>query len=82
MKTWQLQHAKSHFSEVVRSAIKDGPQHITMRGELVAVLISKEEYEHLAKPKSNFVEFMMRSPLVGAKLIIKRDKSPNREIDL
>lgn len=81
MSTWQLQHAKSHFSEVIR-ATTEGPQNITVRGESVAVIISKEEYDRLATPKPNFVEFMVQSPLAGTNLRIKRDKSPNREIDL
>lgn len=82
MRTWQLQHAKSHFSEVIRNAITDGPQNITMRGEAVAVILSKEEYDRLSKPKPNIVDFMLKSPLAGSHLRIQRDKSKNREIDL
>lgn len=82
MNTWQLQHAKAHFSEVVRNAIDDGPQNVTVRGRSVAVVISREEFNKLRKPKLSLVEFMRRSPLVGLKLNFKRDKSLEREIDL
>lgn len=82
MNTWQLQQAKAHFSEVIRNATQDGPQNITVRGLPVAVIISKSEFDKLVKPKLSFIEFMRRSPLVGIKLNLKRDKSSNRDIDL
>ena len=43
MSTWQLQEAKGNFSEVVKRALRDWPQGITVRGEPVAVLISRCE---------------------------------------
>ena len=33
MATWQLQEAKSKFSEMVKRALSEGPQGITVRGE-------------------------------------------------
>ena len=41
MTTWQPQEAKGKFSEVVKRALSEGPQGITVRGESVAVLISR-----------------------------------------
>lgn len=82
MSTWQLQQAKAHFSEVVRNAASNGPQNITVRGESVAVVISKVEFDKLVKPKLSFYEFMRQSPLIGLKLNLKRDKSPTRDVDL
>jgi antitoxin Phd len=82
MNTWQLQHAKAHFSEVVRNATAEGPQNITLRGEAVAVVISKAEFDSLVKPKPSFVDFMRKSPLAGVKLNLKRNKSLPRDIDL
>lgn len=38
MSTWQLQEAKGKFSEVVKQALSEGTQGITLRGEPVAVL--------------------------------------------
>ena len=53
MKTWQLQHAKAHFSEVVDLAVKEGPQLITRRGIETAVLVRIDEWNRLhAKDKS------------------------------
>lgn len=33
MKSWQLQEAKAHLSQVVQDAIHCGPQKISLRGE-------------------------------------------------
>lgn len=82
MTTWQLQEAKGKFSEVVKRALSEGPQGITVRGESVAVLISRAEYARLANPKPGFVEFMRQSPLVGPDLDTERQSDPTREIEL
>jgi prevent-host-death family protein len=82
MNVWQLQHAKAHFSEVVRNAMEDGPQKVTVRGEPVVVVISQAEFNKLRKPKPSLVDFMRHSPLVDVKLNLKRDKSVGRDIDL
>ncbi len=44
MKTWQLQEAKIHLSEVVRKAISDGPQNSTLHGKPAAVVVSYAAY--------------------------------------
>ena len=82
MKTWQLQEAKARLSEVIKQASEEGPQTITMRGEPTAVVISKDEYERLRRPRVNFVEFMRKSPLYGVSLDLKRDRSLVRKFDL
>ena len=82
MKQWQLQEAKARFSELLRSASKDGPQEITVRGKPEAVVISASEFKRLKKRKPRFVEFMRSSPLKDVELDLTRDKSPMREVDL
>ena len=82
MHTWQLQDAKAHFSEVIREATTTGPQEITVRGEPTAVILSTAEYQRLAKPKPNFVEFIRNSPLAKIDIQFERDKSNPRAIDL
>lgn len=81
-RSWQLQEAKARLSEVVKTAVKEGPQEITVRGETAAVLISGKEYARLAKPKPGFVAFVRQSPLVGIDLKIKRDRSSDRPVEL
>lgn len=82
MKNWQLQNAKARFSELVRCAITQGPQNITVRGESTVIILSKADYDELKKPKLSFISFIRRSPLVGVKLHLERDKSGDRDVEL
>lgn len=82
MQVWKLQDAKARFSEVVKEAKTRGPQAITLRGHPAVVLLSKEDYDRLTKPKLNFVDFIRHSPLAKAKIAIERDPSLTRDIDL
>jgi prevent-host-death family protein len=82
MGKWQLQQAKARLSEVVKQAISEGPQEITVRGKPTAVLLSREEYLRLIAPRPDFLAFMRKSPLLGVDLDLKRDRSTNREVDL
>lgn len=63
MRTWQIQEAKAHLSELVRETENTGPQEITWHGRSVAVVVSKAEYERLSGAGQSLVEFMRRSPL-------------------
>jgi prevent-host-death family protein len=80
--TWQLQEAKSRLSEVVKLAIHQGPQSITVHGEPAVVLISHSEYLRLIHPKPRFVDFMRQSPLMEQDIIFTRDNSTTRELEL
>lgn len=82
MQKWALQDAKSKFSEVVRLAVNEQPQTITLRGEEVAVLLSKEEYEALISSKPTFLELMQTSPFKDLNIEFEREESPPREIEL
>lgn len=83
MQTWQLQHAKARFSEVVKGAKQDGPQDITVHGKSVAVVLSRELFDRLSGNALSLVEFMQRSPLCGLdELTFERDQSLAREVDL
>lgn len=79
---WPLQDAKAHFSELVKKAQKQGPQHVTVRDVPAVVVISQEEYRSLTTPKISIVEFFRNSPLMGLHLDLSRDKSLNRDVDL
>lgn len=82
MNIWQLQEAKASFSSVIRQAINQGPQMVTLHGKPSVVLLSAEEYQRLTQPKQSFVEFMQDSPLKGVKLDLKRNFSEPREFEL
>jgi antitoxin Phd len=82
---WQVQSAKARFSEVFRRARTEGPQRITRQGKEGVVMVAEEQYQQLIgkshQPKS-LVQFFRQSPLVGARLDLKRDRDPGRDIDL
>jgi antitoxin Phd len=83
MRQWELQDAKARLSELVRLAAAHEPQAIALRGEPVVVVLAREDYDRLAKPRESLVELMRRSPLYGADDIeFPRDQSLTREIDL
>jgi len=79
---WQLQQAKSQFSQLVDEAIKNEPQIVTRHGAKAVVVISYEDYCALLKPETDLVEFMRSSPLAGVELDLQRNKQFPRDIDL
>lgn len=80
MRRWQLQEAKARLSEVVRSSEREGPQEISVRGEVTAVLVSKAEFDRLKRRRPSLVAFLRRSPLVGVDLQLERDRTPARDL--
>lgn len=87
MTTWQVQQAKTHFSEVIERAQSEGPQTITKHGKPRAVVLSATEYEALsngnAKPKRDFVDFLMNTGPILEGVDLERDKTDfGRDIDL
>ena len=79
---WQLQEAKSRFSELVERALANGAQIVTRRGRKTVVVLPFDEYERLAKPSDSLTAFLLASPLSGSGLTITRDKSTPRNIEI
>lgn len=77
-RVWQLQEAKSKFSEVVAEALTDGPQLITRRGVETAVLLSYADYQQMLLGQQKLSDFFRQSPLVDADLDLTRDPSALR----
>ncbi|MFN8465986.1 MAG: type II toxin-antitoxin system prevent-host-death family antitoxin [Caldilineaceae bacterium] len=73
-RVWQLQEAKSRFSEVVDQALALGPQVVSRRGEEVVVVLSLVEYKRMQKSQASLGEFFRQSPLAGVEeLDLARD---------
>lgn len=86
MTSWKLEDAKNRFSEVVRRAEAHGPQFVTRHGRDAVVILSREDYERLASPRS-LVDFLQQSPLAevyaaGQELDLSRPGDPGRDIEL
>ena len=79
---WQLQEAKNRFSELVDTALSEGPQVVTRHGRDTVVVVPVETYRGLTKPRESLVEFFARSPLRGARLDLARDRDPGRSVRL
>jgi antitoxin Phd len=77
---WQLQEAKSKFSEMVDQTLTDGVQIVTRRGKKTVAVVSFEEYEQLTRISEPLSKFLLRSPLAGSELELTRDKSQPREL--
>jgi len=79
---WQLQDAKSKFSELVERALTNGVQIVTRRGQKTVVVLPYEEYQRLANPSDSLAQFLLSSPLLGSELTIERDKRLPRDIEV
>jgi prevent-host-death family protein len=80
--TWQLQEAKSKFSEVVERALSQGAQIVTRRGRKTVVVLPFEEYTRLTKQTGSLTQFLLSSPLSKSELHIERDRRPPRNIEI
>ncbi len=83
--TWQLQDAKSHFSEVVKRATSNGPQIVTLRGVEAAVVLSFADYQQLSRSQPSLKDFLLAGPFFDDAIVdLLNERSPDqgREIDL
>lgn len=79
---WQLQEAKSKFSELVDRALAHGVQIVTRRGKKAVVVLPFEDYLHLTRKKHSLVQFLTSSPLSGSGLSFERDTNNPRDIGI
>ena len=70
---WQTHIAKAKFSQLIKAVRERGDQIISVRGEQVAVIISKKRYDKLTKPSDSFLEFFKNAPLQDIELEIERN---------
>lgn len=67
MNSWQLQDAKSHFSQVVELASQGNPQLVTKHGRNKVIILSIEKYEQLIQKKTghqSFIQALLSAPKV------------------
>ena len=81
---WQLQEAKSKFSQVVEKACSEGPQFVTRHGDNAVVVIAYDDYQRLTKPETSLVDFLRDSPFadMAESETFTRNKDLPRDIDL
>jgi prevent-host-death family protein len=83
-RSWALQDAKASFSEVVRRAREDGPQHVTVHGKDAVVIVSAEEFGRLAGRAKHptLRSLLASSPLNDLELDLERPRVVVRPVDL
>ena len=67
---WRLQDAKAKFSELVRLAHSEGPQHVTLHGRAAVVVVDAEEFQRLKGERT------------GQMLVDALAASPHRDIEI
>jgi antitoxin Phd len=72
MSPWQLQEAKSRFSEFLNAALTKGPQVVTRRGVEAAVLVPIEEWRRLQRSSHPNIKELLLGP--GPRLDIELPK--------
>jgi prevent-host-death family protein len=82
--SWRLQDAKARFSELVRRAKTEGPQHVTVHGREEVVVVGADEFRRLSGERSGqaLVDAMQASPHRHVNLAVPRARLPVRDIRL
>lgn len=79
-KTWPLEDAEAHLSELVARAAEGEVQVITRAGEKAAVVMDYARYLTLSQP--SLLEVLRGAPPYTDDLRVERDESPGRPIEL
>lgn len=81
---WRLQDAKARFSELVRMAHSDGPQHVTLHGRDAVVVVDADEFNRLkgARTGQLLIDALQASPHREVEVVPRRSAMPVRAIKL
>jgi prevent-host-death family protein len=79
-----LQDAKARFSELVRCAHSEGPQHVTVHGQEAAIIITPEDFRRLQGNRTGrmLIEAIQSSPCRDMELEAPRATMPVRDVVL
>ncbi|WP_263409003.1 type II toxin-antitoxin system Phd/YefM family antitoxin [Terriglobus tenax] len=81
MATWQVQEAKTRFSELMEEADAQGPQIITRHGSERAVLLSITDYRALTAIQTDFKSYLLGGPKTDS-FEATRDQDTGRKVRL
>jgi len=79
---WQLQEAKTRFSELVETVILKGAQTVTKHGKPAVVIISADEYQRSVVPEKSLVAALRACPEDLTPLVGMRTKRMARRVNL
>jgi antitoxin Phd len=78
MSSWQVQDAKSRFSEFLEASLKEGPQIVTRRGVEAAVLVPIEQWRRLQQVTRPTLKQLLLAPEPRFDLPAPRRRSQRR----
>ncbi|WP_309604639.1 type II toxin-antitoxin system Phd/YefM family antitoxin [Phenylobacterium sp.] len=80
--TWTLAKARDQFSEVVRRAVDQGPQTVSVRGKETAVVLSKAQFDAMTPTvqSRDFKAFLLSVPSLEG-IDLTRDQTPSRDVE-
>jgi prevent-host-death family protein len=81
---WRLQDAKAKFSEVVRLASSQGPQHVSLHGRDAVVILDAELFRQLTGERTGqeLIDALQASPHRQQSLAPKRARMRVRDVKL
>ena len=81
---WRLQDAKARFSELVKRANREGPQHVTVHGREEVVVLAADEYRRLKGERTGeaLIAALQACPQPEFEFQPERDRPPVRDVDL
>jgi antitoxin Phd len=72
MRTWQLQEARSRFSELVSAALAGSPQRVTRHGKAAVIVVSEADWEEVTRKVPSFGQLLAQCPLEPEHLAQRR----------
>ena len=84
VRRWRLQDAKARFSELVRLAHSDGPQHVTLHGRDAVVVVDADEFRRLNGRRTGqlLIDAIRASPHRDVEIEPRRSVMPVRDVAL
>jgi antitoxin Phd len=80
VRSWQVQDAKAHFSEMLETCLREGPQVVTKRGAEAAVLVPATDWRRLERAaRPTLKALLMRDDARGELDIPPRGTRRRRE---
>jgi prevent-host-death family protein len=68
---WNIEDARTKFSELVDRAVNEGPQLVTRNGKNAVVVISAQDWERRSRRRGDLVDFFANSPLREEGVVIE-----------
>jgi len=77
-RTWQLQQAKDHLSQLIKQAAAGEAQVVTVHGKPVVVVVSAQQYERLSRRKGRLSTALRQPDLAIDGIDLMRSRNTGR----